>query len=1007
MKPASPDQCQSRRWNLCCISHEGLEGVFKYLLPREVRAVALLCRRLNRLSVDILLATHGIPDPAAKCEVRLDPTSGDEAGYSDVLAALQFSVSIPSINHFAVTVSGPGDTAQMARHIRRCRGVLQKFPSIHIVCIEFLEIAYDARNISSGCMSDPLKLEFHALLDTIAALPALESVRVATGWHFDSNYMLELFPSVVGLRSTAGLNTLERCKNVFRRRSHPLPQDTTKPITFLIDTPILVLPSFYGWTMAMLSSRSITALRLHMLIAPVDWTVILPEIADAVPRLRDLTVLGVRMPILAFIRSVSRFRKLATLTTDSTPDFFDFATEPSFRLIAPPAAEPGVPSNSTPTESSLWRPAFFDSSSHLANLTVLATRPEHLEVLLQARTPLPTLRSLCIRMELMDLNSTATVPLMRSIIRRLSITHPSLPLSLDVRANISPEGMMCHTLDIALSQGHAWDEAFGSIANLRIRDWGVHNCTILAWWTTVFRGVANISLTGISPRSPTMLKAEICRMSPRVRAVTVEGHPVDTTSRPALGSSIFLDLPDDIFLTIFEQLVSAELYGLSRLSRRLNLLALPLYLAQKGVPHASDLCDFQLVNSPTAADVLSALSSALFLREVKRITCQFKPGAHIFCYIHNIERLTNFFAKFPSVQSVSLTLVDLGSVDTELNALVRRKWRAAFGKLLNMILEKLCKELSLCGGLYMEPGASDMPWPNDDAAVNLSPAAHNNSALRTFHLRPTTALSHSAILWIFSALRASQISVLHVSVTCSALLYVIAQELPALCELVVISCSYTFDAELLLLLCKLPCLLHLSLPLYSGNEPFTLRTTPTFTSLQTLVAPALFISHLLIAEVPLPSLERLEIRTSMRNVLPSGWSVATIITAFATRTPAALPTVVFHFTLSGASLFDRFDYHSWWNEGGLQTFLGDEEAWGAASGSVHGLVVHASMVLYGASAQQVLGALLPHFPVLCELVVDDKSGMRISDWEATLAGVRDRRRNLQRVWFNDVQIHSV
>ncbi|KAF7360699.1 Ribonuclease H-like protein [Mycena venus] len=667
--------CQ--RHGLCCLFPEALENICRYLSLPEIQLVCCLCRRLNRSVVDVLLASNGILDPTVECHIRLDGTSDPAADSSSALVALQYALSIPSMEQFAVTFTGNSDTPRMVQNMRRCRRVLLKFPSIRDVIIEFQEIEYDARFLTSGGLKYPLKNDFQALLDTIQGLPSLKSLRVATGWDFDSNYMLELFPSVVGVHSISppvGSALLKKAHKIYKgilSRSRPLPSPPSRrtPITFLIDTPILVLPSFYPWTISILSCRAITSLRLHMLIAAVDWPIILREIAEAVPYLTELTILGVRMPVPALMRIVSmQFRDLSSLTMDSAPDFF---TEPSFRAItmAPVSELRGHKRSST-----------LIPKTYLSNLTSLAVRPEHLEFLLKPYEPLPALASLCVRLEILDLTSPGMPSLMRGIAMRLRSTHKSIAplLVLDVRANVSPEALMCRTLDIALSKGIEWEEAFGSIENLRVRDYGAYNCVILARWLTVFRGATKISLAGISgsPASLERTMSEIYRTCPQVRSVTVEG-----TSRGLPGSgqelagrtSGFLELPDDVLLIILGQLGSVELYGVSRLTRRLNLLALPLYFAQKGVSDPSQWCELRLVNSPAAADVLSALNSALFLREVKHISCHFKSGGYVFCYLNHIQRLTAFLAKFPSVEKVSLELADLGHVDSEVNEVVQAK----------------------------------------------------------------------------------------------------------------------------------------------------------------------------------------------------------------------------------------------------------------------------------------------------------------------------------------------
>ncbi|KAG5653954.1 hypothetical protein H0H81_009070 [Sphagnurus paluster] len=82
-----------------------------------------------------------------------------------------------------------------------------------------------------------------------------------------------------------------------------------------------------------------------------------------------------------------------------------------------------------------------------------------------------------------------------------------------------------------------------------------------------------------------------------------------------------LDLPNEILLYILEHIESIEsLYSISKLSRRLHHLALPLYLARHGIsPFSGSLVLFDDV----APDILHALSTALFRPTLRCVSCTF------------------------------------------------------------------------------------------------------------------------------------------------------------------------------------------------------------------------------------------------------------------------------------------------------------------------------------------------------------------------------------------------
>ncbi|KAJ7779757.1 hypothetical protein B0H16DRAFT_1711010 [Mycena metata] len=282
--------------------------------------------------------------------------------------------------------------------------------------------------------------------------------------------------------------------------------------------------------------------------------------------------------------------------------------------------------------------------------------------------------------------------------------------------------------------------------------------------------------------------------------------PINTLQAHKVGrwTDTFLELPDDVLLVIFQHLGS-ELYALARLSPRLNLLALPVYLAHNGVPNPTELCEFRLVNRPMGGDTLSALSSAVYITQTKHISCEFTSGGNVSCYLHHIERLTNLIRKLSSVDAILLSLVDLGNVDSEVNELVKEQWRRTFSALLNVILERMCASLTI-------------------------------------------------------------------RVSSAALLEVLAEELPTLAELEVVSCPDFLDLKLIELLGKLPALTRLSLPFKAdlhGDRPFASdRIIPSLPNVCSLTTAAPFLLHFLLADNALPILENLELECPLQRHCP-------------------------------------------------------------------------------------------------------------------------------------------
>ncbi|KAJ7277887.1 hypothetical protein C8J57DRAFT_175252 [Mycena rebaudengoi] len=803
--------------------HPGIvSSILEHISSSEIYAISCVCRRLHDVFLAIFLQNHGCLTPYDQCDVILD--NDTETLEFDALAALKSArFVLPSnVKRLTLVFTGVENLFQMTANMHRCISLLQKFRLICDITIDLQAIKYDSKFLLNGQRENSLKSVFLDLLVAIADVPSVASIRVATGWTFGGTYMLEAFPFVD--QKTSPTSLLTKYILPTGPGNHP----TTRRLatshnslrTFLIDSPILVLPTFYALTLSILRSRPITTLRLHMLLAPADWAVILPTIIDAVPRLTELTILGIQIDIAELLRPIATLKHLESLTLDSAVDF----SRASFRTISTFSPESAIAASS-------FIPFFsMRKSIRLSNLTTLVARPEHVYMLLRVHKALPSLTSLCIRLELLELVSQATLRVMGRTISRLLETNHKVPLTLDIRADMSAEHLMCRALDIALAQEPIWDGAFASIEHMKLRHYADNSLDVLSRWLSLFAGLRTFSWVGRgldSPKSSVgFLMAELRRTSPKIHTIIVRDvaiEPSPTAIRPPQKTG-FLDLPDDVLLMVFAHLDS-ELYSVSRMTKRLHLLALPIYFSQNGIDDPTTSCNFGLVNHPTGGDILSALNSALFLDQIKAVSCQLHSwGGSIACYLYNIERLTVFLEKFPSVTEVSLYLSDLANVHGEINEMVAQKWCRAVGRLLNVIHERSCTSLTIQGSPYLRPDATAPPWPRGELTLDLSPLARTHSALRSFSFHPTFSRPtgaaglrtyHGGIRWTLSALRCSQITTLSVSIApdMSPLLELIGLELLHVSDLEVLACDKNLHRDLLALLCALLSLTRLSLPL--------------------------------------------------------------------------------------------------------------------------------------------------------------------------------------------------
>ncbi|KAJ7264772.1 hypothetical protein C8J57DRAFT_1512132 [Mycena rebaudengoi] len=197
------------------------------------------------------------------------------------------------------------------------------------------------------------------------------------------------------------------------------------------------------------------------------------------------------------------------------------------------------------------------------------------------------------------------------------------------------------------------------------------------------------------------------------------------------------------------------------------------------------------------------------------------------------------------------------------------------------------------------------------------------TGLRTYH-----GGIHGGIRWTFSALRCSQITTLSVLIAAdmSALLELIARELPRVAELKVLACHVSMYRDLLALLLALTSLMHLSLPIvreisYDVRE--TERHQLPSPQLKTLRAPVPFTLHFVMAENPLPMLKYLLICASTEIPLQPTWSIGRVLSTFASTNTAGLDNNdTFNIAAEITEGPDRRIFEQWWTTGGLMALLG-------------------------------------------------------------------------------------
>ncbi|KAF8061706.1 hypothetical protein FPV67DRAFT_292767 [Lyophyllum atratum] len=188
-------------------------------------------------------------------------------------------------------------------------------------------------------------------------------------------------------------------------------------------------------------------------------------------------------------------------------------------------------------------------------------------------------------------------------------------------------------------------------------------------------------------------------------------EPSRTEFKPICRTAplVLLDLPNEILLSIFEH-IEDDLYTLAQLSRRLHHLALPIYLAHKGMsPFTGELVLFD----ERSEDVLQALSIALFRPTLKCVWCTFNFERPVLKYVRGLVRLVERLEVLHETHLDFTNLRRFGnrdriSVDADWRERVAEAtgdaemegvdvdWAMEFQVLLDAILAKGCTTLTVC-----------------------------------------------------------------------------------------------------------------------------------------------------------------------------------------------------------------------------------------------------------------------------------------------------------------------
>ncbi|KAF7305021.1 hypothetical protein MKEN_01217100 [Mycena kentingensis (nom. inval.)] len=316
----------------------GTQGLFN---------LALISRRLNYLTIPVLLSNGGIWDrETSTCTIKLDSLPAER----DSLAMLTIALILPEIKQVQVRIPRTTYIYPSLNHVRRLISVLERFSALESASIH-LGIAFKTHlEAHHVFLQQQWCVLFERLVNTVVSKPTCTTLRVQGS--------PLLYPDEVA----------------WNQQHPPIPLNPPPAtnLTFFGFQPSgLLSPMFEPWTIALLRNSKITAMRLEVNAPEYRFVDVIPQTS---PHLRELDIQWLLAPeknlriakLLSLLPQLEKLR-MSSLFADSSES--EGATASGKLTISPPAP-------------------------HLRNLKALAASVPYINHLLQTPNALPVLQTL-------------------------------------------------------------------------------------------------------------------------------------------------------------------------------------------------------------------------------------------------------------------------------------------------------------------------------------------------------------------------------------------------------------------------------------------------------------------------------------------------------------------------------------------------------------------------------------------------------------------------------------
>ncbi|KAJ7167161.1 hypothetical protein C8R43DRAFT_984405 [Mycena crocata] len=359
------------------------------------------------------------------------------------------------------------------------------------------------------------------------------------------------------------------------------------------------------------------------------------------------------------------------------------------------------------------------------------------------------------------------------------------------------------------------------------------------------------------------------------------------------------DLPTEILQTIFNNgaFPTTSLYFLALLSRRLHVIALPIFLSRNGMDLASNVATVTMRGS-RQYDLFSGLRICLFLSSIQRVTfiIPHPNSISILLFTTQLRRMKQLNNVFSSVKAVT---IELDRPDLDQPLLVGHDdllaaWDSCFGHLLAGIIQRQCTSLTVVYGACVRPRLKPavpaifrksifrplLPltargFRLDSRRVrhahpSTSPEWCRSSQLTTLNIHSATLILPPSLYWTLAALRQSRLSSIAINMritdadTWTIVLPLLAAAAPHVTTVSLTQVDVTLScADVLTFLSRLPQLTDINIELTCfrtiyGSTSTTMKLdgpTPRLQNLVTLRAPARWVGHLMRKRNCFPSIQ--------------------------------------------------------------------------------------------------------------------------------------------------------